>query len=105
MPLVKSRSKRAVAKNIRRLVGEGMPAEQAVAIARDVQSRARMPAKPTGKPVQRSKPEAHGEPPQTQARTLTAAQAAQQAGSPKRIPQRDGMRKRLGARIASGGAI
>jgi hypothetical protein len=41
MPLVKSKSKDAFSKNVKRLVKEGYPQKQAVAIAYDIQRRAR----------------------------------------------------------------
>ena len=41
MPLVKSASKKAVSENIRREVKSGRPQKQAVAIALDVQRRAK----------------------------------------------------------------
>lgn len=40
MPLVKSKSKKAVSENIRREMEAGKPQKQAVAIALDVQRRA-----------------------------------------------------------------
>lgn len=40
MPLVKSKSKKAVSTNIRREMAAGKPQKQAVAIALDVQRRA-----------------------------------------------------------------
>lgn len=47
MPLVKSGSKEAVSKNVKREVAAGKPQKQAVAIALDVQRRAQ--AKKKGK--------------------------------------------------------
>jgi len=86
MPLEKSKSKAAVGRNIRRELAANpkMPTAQAVAIALDTQRRAG-----GGTP----KPEAHAEPPQTQARTR------------KRVPARDGLAKKLAGKIAQGGAL
>ena len=41
MPLIKSKSKKAVSENIRREMDAGKPQKQAVAIALDVQRRAK----------------------------------------------------------------
>ena len=45
MPLIKSASKKAVSQNIRTEMQSGKPQRQAVAIALDVQRRARKPGK------------------------------------------------------------
>lgn len=45
MPLIKSKSKKAVGENIRREMEAGKPQKQAVAIALDVQRRAKAPKK------------------------------------------------------------
>ena len=42
MPLMKSASKKAVSENIRREMKSGKPQKQAIAIALDVQRRAKM---------------------------------------------------------------
>ena len=45
MPLIKSASKKAVSQNIRREIQAGKPPRQAIAIALDVQRRAKKPGK------------------------------------------------------------
>lgn len=45
MPLVKSPSKKAVGANIRKEMAAGKPQKQAIAIALDVQRRAKKPKK------------------------------------------------------------
>ena len=74
--------------------------------ALDAQRAAGKRRRVTGKPAD----ENHVSPPQTRATTLSGAVAKTQGGleavAPKRkVPARDGMRKRLAARLASGGAI
>jgi hypothetical protein len=69
--------------------------------ALDAQRAAGARRRVTGKPAD----EGHVSPPQTQATTLTPAVAAKQKGLPKKVPQRDGARKRLAGRIARGGAL
>jgi hypothetical protein len=74
--------------------------------ALDAQRRAGKRRRVTQQPAD----ETHISPPQTRATTLSPAVAKQQGGleavaPKKRVPQRDGMRKRLAARMASGGAI
>lgn len=46
MPLIKSKSKKAVGENIKREIAAGKPQKQAVAIALDVQRRAGGKKKP-----------------------------------------------------------
>jgi hypothetical protein len=48
MPLIKSLSKKAVQQNTAELIASGRPAEQAYAIAKDVQRDARKLKKPSG---------------------------------------------------------
>jgi hypothetical protein len=48
MPLIKSVSKKAVQQNADELIESGRPADQAYAIARDVQRDARKLKKPSG---------------------------------------------------------
>lgn len=48
MPLIKSVSKKAVQQNTAELIASGRPAEQAYAIAKDVQRDARKLKKPSG---------------------------------------------------------
>jgi hypothetical protein len=74
--------------------------------ALDAQRAAGKRRRVTGEPAD----ENHVSPPQTRATTLSGAVAAKQGGleavaPKKRVPQRDGMRKRLAARLASGGAL
>lgn len=48
MPLIKSVSKKAVQQNTEELIASGRPANQAYAIAKDVQRNARKLKKPSG---------------------------------------------------------
>ncbi len=49
MPLIKSSSKKAVGKNIKKEIAAGKPQKQAVAIALDVQRKAKAKVKAKGK--------------------------------------------------------
>jgi hypothetical protein len=98
MPLIKSKSRKAVGQNIKAEMAAGKPQDQAVAIALSTQREAG-----GGKPKPGDKAVESGDKRGRQRADPNSEPAT--VRTRKRVPARDGMRKRLAARIASGGAL